>query len=470
VNAMAENSSLTNLQKKDILKSLAMQINKHYVMPKKAAVYVEVLNELMLEVQDSSIDDIVSFINKVNRRLQDRVVDKHLRLLTPEKYTEMMELFYPNQKIKNKNIITNTKTSVAHNQVKVHEGRHSTNHSNKSEADGWKRIGISNVSEISRDGLNQTGYLAFKRFDASQISLAFLEQVFSSFTESDNIIIDLRECGGGDAKAVEALSNYFFNSPIHLTSTSMSHNKDGLQTVSERWVSPNQLSPYFANKPLTILTSKKTFSAAESFAFAMKISGRADIIGEKTGGGGYMNDFFALPNGLGVSISVGRTFDPKTGLDWHTKGVQPDIQVTPNHALYTALSRYTKQSGKLLQLKPEERQIYDVMQNYTNSWYGANWQAMAEVIDKEFTSIELSHNNNNPIQYNYQDMIENTKNAKGVGKNKIYYNRIIQDIDIKDNLSSVTLILRETRHKMNLVKIGETWKIYKDIVTKKVRS
>ena len=92
------------------------------------------------------------------------------------------------------------------------------------------------------------------------------------------------------------------------------------------------------------MTSSKTFSAAESFAFGLQLNDRVTIVGEKTGGGGHMNTFFALPGGYGVSISVGRTFDGKTGKGFQSTGVLPDIQVETNHAF-----------AKTLQLIGEEK-------------------------------------------------------------------------------------------------------------------
>ncbi len=323
-------------------------------------------------------------------------------------------------------------------------------------------VGVSKVSEISRDGLNQTGFLALERFDGSARSVAFLERVFSTFTESDNIIIDLRNCGGGDAEMVKVLSSYFFDEPTHLLNTSMPDEGNNDRTVVERWTTPNKLSQYFAEKPLKILISPKTFSAAESFSFGMQAVARAELVGETTGGGGYINDFFPLPYDLGVSISVGRTYDPRTGKDWQGIGVIPEVQVEQDHALIAALTIFTEQSGKLDKLKGEELQIYQQVQKYTNAWYGADHETMKDLLSNEFIGLYSDQSGSVVERISFEQLIANTRNGKGRRDNEIYYNRIIRDIDINGGQASVKLILRETIHQMLLTKIDDEWLIIHD--------
>ena len=59
-------------------------------------------------------------------------------------------------------------------------------------------------------------------------------------------------------------------------------------------------------------------------------------------------------------------------------------------------------------------------------------------------------------------MIEKTQAGEGVREKKIYYNRQIRDIVTSDNVATVTLILRETSHKLKLVKsnpLSKNWLI-----------
>ena len=201
----------------------------------------------------------------------------------------------------------------------------------------------------------------------------------------------------------------------------------------------------------------------------MQVSKRAVLIGKSTGGGGYINDFFSLPFDLGVSISVGRTFDPRTGNDWQGVGVQPDLEVEVNHALSTALSRYTKLSGKLEELTVEQREVYLQMQNYANAWYGADSKMMAQVLSKKYVGVNRSQKGKGSEKITAEQLIQQTARGDGVRKNKIYYNRIIRNIRVEDNKAYVNLILRETAHEVELLKSQGQWLIVKNVSVNKVR-
>ncbi len=462
--AQKEPTVLTSEQQVDIIEAFSQTLLEHYVLPDKAALLVTALHQAQARNDYASSKAISAFLDQANSLIQTTATDKHLRLLSPEKFDHMMAMFYGDDKEPEKKQKQSDErpqpTPESHGADSGAPGNAPA--SKSTSKNPLSAVGVSNVSEISRDGLNQTGYIAFERFDGSARSVAFLERVFATFTQSDNIIIDLRNSGGGDAEMVKALSSYFFDEPTHLVSTTMPNEDNSARTVVERWTTPNKLSRYFAKKPLTILISSKTFSAAESFSFGMQAAARAELVGETTGGGGYINDFFPLPYGLGVSISVGRTYDPRTGRDWQGIGVIPEVQTEPDHALITALTSFTEQSGKLDKLKGEELQIYQQVQKYTNAWYGADHESMKSVLADEFISVYSNQGGSEIERVPFKQFITNTKNGKGQRENQIYYNRIIRDIDVFDVQASVKLILRETIHHMLLTKINGEWLISRD--------
>jgi hypothetical protein len=95
-----------------------------------------------------------------------------------------------------------------------------------------------------------------------------------------------------------------------------------------------------------LLTARRSGSAAEHFALALKRTHRATLIGETTAGAGHygrMVDF----GGYAAFIPVGRTFDPDNNWDWEGVGVPPDISVPADQALDEALRR--------LGVTPEQR-------------------------------------------------------------------------------------------------------------------
>ena len=90
--------------------------------------------------------------------------------------------------------------------------------------------------------------------------------------------------------------------------------------------------------PIYYLVSRRTASAAEALALGFKSSRRATLVGETTAGAGYFGGVFDVGNAaLQAWISIGRTYDPKSGWDWEGKGVRPDVATPVDEALTVAL-------------------------------------------------------------------------------------------------------------------------------------
>lgn len=470
--ALAATPMIAAEQQREVIAALSSAIAEHYVVPSKAELLIDGLARSEADGAFSKPIAMADFVAHTNEILQAASPDKHLRLLEPAKFQEMMRLFHGAESGVSHPSSDEPTSKPGHSKLPDNHSSHapSAGPADRTEraAQSQREVGVSGFAEISRDGLNQTGYLALERFDASARSVAFIDRVFHIFTESDNIIIDLRGCKGGEAEMVMLLSSYFFAEPTLLMRTTMPAGIDGKRAEFERWTSPGALSKTYASKPLTILISDKTFSAAESFSFAMKNLGRAELIGTRSGGGGYSNDFFPLPHGMGASISVGRSFDPATGKDWQGVGVTPDVEVPQDHALSTALARFTKSSGKLDGLRGAQLAIYQQVQSYANAWYGAQPDLMETIVDDAFRGTFRDQTDAIVKVQSKRTLIEQTAEGMGVRKNQLYNNRIVRDITIDGKQATVTLVLRESLHVMTLSQIRGTWLIRSDDYKDKV--
>ncbi len=88
-----------------------------------------------------------------------------------------------------------------------------------------------------------------------------------------------------------------------------------------------------------MLTSNRTFSAAEEFTYNLKNLERATIVGETTGGGahpvqGRQFDFGAYL--VTMSLPFGRAVNPITGTNWEGTGIEPHVACAADQALDTA--------------------------------------------------------------------------------------------------------------------------------------
>ena len=150
---------------------------------------------------------------------------------------------------------------------------------------------------------------------------------------TDAIIFDLRQNGGGNPDMIALISSYLFgDKPVHLNDI---YFREGDHT-DEFWTKPEKANRKFADKDLYVLTSNYTFSGGEEFANNLKVLKRATIIGETTGGGANPGGVSRLNDHFGAFIPVGRAINPITKTNWEGIGVEPDIKISKDLALKTA--------------------------------------------------------------------------------------------------------------------------------------
>src|SRR5690606_905144 len=136
------------------------------------------------------------------------------------------------------------------------------------------------------------------------------------------LIIDLRGNGGGYTEMVNLLAAYLLPPGDHQLSGYYSRPDD---TLTQNPVQDYVPGPrYGADKPLYILTSRRTFSAAENFAYDLQALGRAVIVGEPSGGGAHLFEYTRIDPHFVLWLEKGRSLNPITGSNWQGTGVQPD--------------------------------------------------------------------------------------------------------------------------------------------------
>jgi hypothetical protein len=152
-------------------------------------------------------------------------------------------------------------------------------------------------------------------------------------TNTSALIIDLRNCRGGDPEMVALISSYLFGEdPVHLNSLYWRED----DVTQQYWTLSFVPGERFVDKPVYVLTSKDTFSGGEEFAYNLKALQRATLIGEVTGGGAHPGSSYRLSTHFEVFIPNGRAINPITGTNWEGVGVTPDIQISQKQALKVA--------------------------------------------------------------------------------------------------------------------------------------
>lgn len=191
-----------------------------------------------------------------------------------------------------------------------------------------ENFGFSSVQVL--DG--NIGYLGLRYFPDVDDGAETCIGAMRFLCNTDAIIIDLRENGGGGG-LVEFLSSYFFTSEkVHLSSCYFRASDSTLHS----WTLPFVPGKRMPDVDLYILTSSRTFSAAEDFAYSLQQLKRAVVIGETTKGGAHPVDVLIVKESILTQISIGNSINPITGTNWEGTGIQPDIEVPAKEALATA--------------------------------------------------------------------------------------------------------------------------------------
>jgi retinol-binding protein 3 len=155
-----------------------------------------------------------------------------------------------------------------------------------------------------------------------------------NFLASTNVlIVDLRQCRGGDPDMVAMICSYVFGDKrVHLNSFYWRE-----QDITEQyWTLPYFPAKYFGDKPVYVLISKDTFSGGEEFAYDLKTRQRAILVGETTRGGAHPGSPYRVHAHFDVFIPNGRPINPITGTNWEGSGVTPDIPTPQAQALMVA--------------------------------------------------------------------------------------------------------------------------------------
>jgi carboxyl-terminal processing protease len=83
--------------------------------------------------------------------------------------------------------------------------------------------------------------------------------------------------------------------------------------------------------PVAVLINADTASAAEIVTGALKDTGRAVVVGERSFGKGSVQSIFKLKNGEGLRLTTAHYFTP-SGVSIHEKGIAPQVEVVMSAA------------------------------------------------------------------------------------------------------------------------------------------
>ncbi len=296
---------LNESAKKEVIIKVASIIKEQYVIKGIGSkMSKHILNQHETGKYDSLIK-VSKFCSRLTSDLREIENDKHLYVFySPEEAKEVRAF----------------KKLLPENEAKkINEAIYEIE---RKENFGFKKIEI-------LDG--NIGYLDLRYFASPDIFDEKLIGVMNFLSNTDAVIIDLRNNGGGQGSS---LFFSYFLAPEEIL-LGCSYCRDTTQNTNSK-TKVDIPGKRLTNIDLYILTSSRTFSAAEDFAYTMKNLNRATIIGGTTKGGAHPIDIFVVKGDILTQIPICESYNPITKTNWEGVGVVPNIEVSSEIALQKA--------------------------------------------------------------------------------------------------------------------------------------
>lgn len=199
-------------------------------------------------------------------------------------------------------------------------------------------------------------YVKLNGFFEAGVGKAAATAAMNLAAHGNAMIIDLRDNRGGDPRMVAHVASYLLgDKKVHLSDIYFRADNE----TNSFWSDPAVPGARFgADKPVYVLTSGETFSAAEDFTYNLQAIKRITVVGETTGGGAHPIQPFRIDRNLVAVIPVGRSINLITKGDWEGTGVQPDVAISADKAMTKANALALRQVLPTIN-NPQERSMLE---------------------------------------------------------------------------------------------------------------
>ena len=303
--AQTQPEPLTKEEKMEVVDSISTILKRAYVFPEIGEKIAQHLQSRAKDGAYKDIQDPFEFSQILTNDVRAINNDLHLRVgFDPERIAEYRNTITPEDSLAflARQRRANQQGNYGFREVKILDGN----------------IGYLNLS-------------GFYHVDTEAGETA--EAAMNFLSNADALIIDLRANGGGSPSMIQLITSYLFDEePVHLN-TFYNRPQDNYE---QTWTLPYVPGKRRPDMDVYVLTSGRTFSAAEEFSYNLRNLKRATLVGEVTGGGAHPGGTQIATDRYTVWVPTGRAINPITETNWEGTGVQPHIEVPADEALITA--------------------------------------------------------------------------------------------------------------------------------------
>ena len=297
--------TIDKTKKTVIIKEIAQLLEERYVYEDMGKKMSKNLLEKLVNGFFDEINLLTIFAVELEKSLHELCNDKHLHLLYNDEMLEQIKIESSadaSLKKKQKELLVNKEKEANF---------------------GFKKL------EILEGNI---GYLDLRGFHNSNEAFEIATFAMNFLKNTNAIIIDLCNNGGGETEMVQLLASYFLEMRSQLNYIIRRY-----EGVTEQyWSLPYVPGTRMLNKKLFLLTSSSTFSAAEDFIYSLKCQKRVTIVGEQTKGGGHPVDFYPIFDTYVLMLPNARAYNPICKGNWEERGISPHVSVSAKKALFTA--------------------------------------------------------------------------------------------------------------------------------------
>jgi carboxyl-terminal processing protease len=163
------------------------------------------------------------------------------------------------------------------------------------------------------------GYLRLATFHSWDLAGAKLAHAWGLLKDTQGLILDLRQNGGGDADTPNRIVRSFLGEGVVAVQDIERRSGTAVDAL------PPASLPAYAGR-LAILVDRRTASAAEFVAYSLQAEKRAVVIGARSAGAAHlMGEPVAVGQGIQITIPEGRPVNRRTSGNWERQGVMPDL-------------------------------------------------------------------------------------------------------------------------------------------------